>query len=197
MTNKLKSEIWALKSVTSGFPNNSCNESNELFRTMFPDSNIAKQFMLGEDKQRYIVNFGLAPYFKELLTGDVTNSPCHVISFDESMNSVTQKCQIHFIIRFWNEMEEQVQSPYWDSDFIGHSKATYIHKHFFDNVGMLGSSKMTQVSMDGPSTNWKFYDHLVAHRSEHQLPSWLILAVLCYISYMVHLKQVQKVQIGT
>ena len=26
------------------------------------------------------------------------------------------------------------------------------------------------MSMDGPSTNWKFYDHLVAHRSEHQLP---------------------------
>ena len=149
MTNKLKAEIiWALKSVSSGFSNNSCNESNELFRTMFPDSNIAKQFRLGEGKLRYIVNFGLAPYFKELLTGDVTNSACHVISFDEIMNSVTQRCQIDFIIRFWNEMEEQVQSRYWDSDFIGHSKATVILKHFLDNVGMLDSS-----SVNG----WSFY----------------------------------------
>ena len=195
MTNKLKAEIiWALKSVTSGFSNNSCNESNELFRTMFPDSNIAKQFMLGEDKLRYAVNFGLAPYFKELLTGNFTNSPCHVISFDESMNSVTQKCQIDFIIRFWNEMEEQVQSRYWDSDIIGHSKATDILQHFLDNVGMLDSSKkyqwMVLLQIENVMITWWPIDQ------NTNFPSWLILAVVRYISYTVHLKQAQKVQIG-
>ena len=135
---------------------------------------------------RYIVNFGLAPYFKELLTGDVTNSPCNVISFDESMNSVTQKCHIDFIIRFWNEMEEQVQSRYWDSDFIGHSKATDILKHFLDNVGgMLDLSKMIQVLMDGPSTNWKFMIIWWPIDQNTNFLSWLILAVVRYISYTV------------
>ena len=34
---------------------------------MFPDSEIAKQFSLGKDKMSYLINFGLAPYFKTKL----------------------------------------------------------------------------------------------------------------------------------
>ena len=63
-----KSEIiWALKSVRSGYSNNSSSDINKVFSTMFPDSKIAQNFQLGPDKLKYICNFGIAPYFKGVL----------------------------------------------------------------------------------------------------------------------------------
>ena len=78
----------------SNFSNSSCSDVNSLFKIMFPDSNIAMNFAMSEDKVRYIINYGIAPYFNELLEKEIEKSFCHVISFDESMNSKTQECQL-------------------------------------------------------------------------------------------------------
>ena len=69
---------------------------------MFPDSDIAKSFKLGPDKLRYETNFGIAPYFKSCLMSQVKDSEAFVISFDESLNDVTQNCEMDIIIRFFN-----------------------------------------------------------------------------------------------
>ena len=70
---------------------------------MFPDSSIASNFAISEDKIRYMVNYGIAPYFKSLLIDEIKKSLSHSISFDESMNSKTQECQLDStVIRFWN-----------------------------------------------------------------------------------------------
>ena len=59
--------IWSLKSVCSGFSNNSASNINQGFASMFPDSKIAKSFQVGPDKLKYICNFGLAPFFKTIV----------------------------------------------------------------------------------------------------------------------------------
>ena len=133
---------------------------------MFADSSIALNFAISEDKIRYIVNYGIAPYFKGLLIDEIKKSLCHSISFDESMNSKTQECQLDLVIRFWDEVNNQVKNRYWDSDFIGHSTAADILKHFKGGTEKLDDSKM----MDGPATNWKFLSLLVADRDLEQLP---------------------------
>ena len=64
----LKSEIlWTLKLVTSHQSYKSSEDTNKLFKTMFPDSNIAKQFTCGERKASYMSVFGLAEHFLKLL----------------------------------------------------------------------------------------------------------------------------------
>ena len=46
----VKAEIrWVLKSVISGYSNNSSANLNNLFSCMFPDSQLAKSFKLGAD----------------------------------------------------------------------------------------------------------------------------------------------------
>ena len=86
----VKAEIrWVLKSVISGYSNNSSANLNNLFSCMFPDSQLAKSFKLGADKMRYSINFGLAPFFKSLLYEDIKKSCCFVACFDESLNPVT------------------------------------------------------------------------------------------------------------
>ena len=59
--------VWSLKSVCSGFSNNSASNINQGFASMFPDSKIAKSFQVGPDKLKYICNFGLAPFFKTIV----------------------------------------------------------------------------------------------------------------------------------
>ena len=90
---------WVLKSVISGYSNNSSANLNNLFSCMFPDSQLAKSFKLGADKMRYSSNFGLAPFFKSLLYEDIKKSCCFVACFDKSLNPVTQTCEMDIVIR--------------------------------------------------------------------------------------------------
>ena len=56
--------IWALKSVSSGWSNSSCDDIANPLKAMCPDSQIAKDFKLGRLKLMHIVNYGIAPYYK-------------------------------------------------------------------------------------------------------------------------------------
>ena len=73
--NKLQVSIakirLALQTLTKGHSKNSNNNITELFKVMFPDSQIAKIFTLVADKTRYIISHGIAPYFYEILKANV------------------------------------------------------------------------------------------------------------------------------
>ena len=45
----------------------SCLGLKELFEAMFSNSEIVKSFKLSKTKCGYFINFGLAPYFKDML----------------------------------------------------------------------------------------------------------------------------------
>ena len=72
---------------------------------MFPDGTIASNFTLSKTKCAYTINFGLADYFKEQLLSEVKASPLYVLSFDESLNPVSQSCQMDCGVRYWDSDE--------------------------------------------------------------------------------------------
>ena len=82
------------KHVYNGFSDNSTQYVVDLFRAMFPESKIAKRMQLGADKLKYVVNHGIAPYIRELLKSRIISTDWFVVSFDESLNNVTQKCEM-------------------------------------------------------------------------------------------------------
>ena len=100
--------FWVLKVVTSHFSLKSCLGLNDLFRLMFIDSEIAKSFQLSKTKCGYIINFGLAPYFKEHLLKSLRVSPYFVLSFDESFNQTLQEKQMDLQLRYWEDSLGQV-----------------------------------------------------------------------------------------
>lgn len=51
---------------------------------MFPDSENAKQFQMGETKANYLISLGLAPYVKDRLSNVLNETKFKVTSFDES-----------------------------------------------------------------------------------------------------------------
>ena len=48
----------------SNFTPTSCNDFPALFKLMFPDSEVVSKVLLGTTKLGYVVNYGLAPYFR-------------------------------------------------------------------------------------------------------------------------------------
>ena len=59
--------LWSLKVASSHFSLRLCLGLNEVFWCMFIGSEIVKSFKLSKTKCGYIMNFGLAPYYKDLL----------------------------------------------------------------------------------------------------------------------------------
>ena len=99
--NFLNAEIlWCLRMVLAHDSYNSCCDLSKLFGRMFPDSDVEKAFTLGKTKCRYTMLYGIAPKFKRELIFDITSSPFYSVTFDESMNSELQMCQMDVGIQF-------------------------------------------------------------------------------------------------
>ena len=168
----VKAEIrWLLKSVISVYRNNSSANLNNLVSCMFPDSQLAKSLKLGADKVRYSINFGLTPFFKSLLYEYIKKSCCFVACFDESLNLVTQTCEMDIVIRFFNESKNLVESRYWNPKFFGHGTAADLEREFEKHMEELDQSKMCQISVDVASVNWKFFSSVTKKREEDELPA--------------------------
>ena len=91
----------ALKVVMSRYSRSSCNDVTELFKIMFPGSDIAKSFTFAKTKCRYMIVYGLAPYFQSCLLDDLKGIAYHVISYDECFSSALHFGQMDFAIRFF------------------------------------------------------------------------------------------------
>lgn len=80
----MKAELrWLLHSAELSKSFASEDKAANLFRAMFPDSNIAKHFSCGRTKQVYLLNFALAPYFRQKIV-DALNNSFYSVSFDEA-----------------------------------------------------------------------------------------------------------------
>ena len=84
----------------------------------------------------------------------------YVISFDESLNRTQQQEQMDMIICFWDNEKNKVCSRYFDSNFLGHTSAQDLLKSLQSLLSTLNPMGLIQLSMDGPSTNWKLRDEL-------------------------------------
>ena len=70
---------------------NSSDNLAELFKAMFHDSSIAKNYQMKTTKLSYICNFGIAPYEKSILINKVQENTYYAFSFDERFNIQLQK----------------------------------------------------------------------------------------------------------
>ena len=58
--------LWVVKVVMTHSSLRFCENLNELFQAMFSDSKIAESFKLGKTKCGYFINYGLAPFLKQI-----------------------------------------------------------------------------------------------------------------------------------
>jgi hypothetical protein len=125
------------------------------FKLMFPESSEAAAFKCGETKARYLAAFGILPYLKSQLVENLGDNP-YVVLFDESLNKKTQTKQLDVLLRFWGE--SGVETRYLGSEFMGHATADDLMAALESAMKPLKKKNCIQISMDGPTVNWAFYD---------------------------------------
>ena len=158
--------IWALKSVVSGFSNNSCDDFAQTLRAMCPDSKIANDFKLGRTKLMYLVNYSIAPHFKSLLDTRLKKVPIYTLSFDESLNKVTHECEMVIMVRYWDDDDDQVKVRYLGSTLFGHATAVDLSYKFVALSKDRDPKRLYQISMDGPRVNIKFLKDIQKKRED-------------------------------
>ncbi|XP_072564979.1 uncharacterized protein [Paramormyrops kingsleyae] len=176
-TTTLRAEVlWCLHTITKHQSYTANEAVGDVFRTMFPDSEIARTFKCGKDKTAYIARFGLAPYITKLLVADV-NKEMFVLMFDESLNETSKSKQLDLHVRFWGQ--DRVQSRYLGSQFMGHGTAQDLLHHFKECALQLDLKNLLSVSMDGPNVNWRFLDLLQQEHHEQFGGTQLIVVGSC------------------
>ena len=167
-----KAEIlWCLKTVLSHSSFRSCENISKLFSVMFSDSDIAKSFSLGKTKCAYFINFGIAPYFRDLLLKELKSSKYIVVSYDESLNAFLEEEQMDILVRFFNETTKLVETRYFDSTFLKRPNSANLLQKLIESLSSLSHSNVLQLSMDGPNVNLdvlKFY-HQYRVENEHPM----------------------------
>ena len=61
----------------------------------------------------HIAPHGIAPHFKYLLKDNLNKSEVMVYSFDESLNQITQTCEMNSIIRYQNNNAQKADVRCW------------------------------------------------------------------------------------
>ena len=157
---KVRAEIgWVLKCVGIHYSFNSCSDVAGLFRQLFPDSETAKSFQMGDDKARYMAIYGLAPDFQQLLADKVKDKQ-YVLLFDEALNSKAQRKQLDVHNRF--SESPKVHTRYFTSIFMGDATAADLMVKVDECLTKLRKHNIVQIGMDGPTVNWKLYKDLQA-----------------------------------
>ena len=91
-----------------------------------------------------------------------------------------------FLLRYWDNHDQQVKVRYWDSKFLTHTTNKDLLMEFNNSVDIINLSKRIQVYMDGPSVNLKFLQELVKHRGELEIEEKIIDIGTCVL-HIVHI----------
>ena len=165
---------WLHKLVLGHLSFNSCTQLPLLFKSMFKDSDVAGQLRLGPDKARYVVCFGLAPFYFDTLISKYFPTQFS-LSFDEAFNAVSNSAQLDLHITFIDTDTNLVTRRYLDSMFLSHTCAVDLGRNVkacLDRFNWHGN--LISVSMDGPNVNWSLMELLKSEMKErdpngHQL----------------------------
>ncbi|KAK3914496.1 Purine nucleoside phosphorylase DeoD-type [Frankliniella fusca] len=151
-----KSEIvWCLQAATRIHSNRAAADCVSLFPLMFPDSEIAKKMQLHRDKIGYIVTYGVAPFLRKQLFDTFAVCDYVTIGFDEALNEVNTKKQMDLVVRFWDPVSDLVSTRYLTSVFLQSATATDLRLGIKNAIGEDLERKLLQISMDGPTVNFK------------------------------------------
>ncbi|CAF1530611.1 unnamed protein product [Adineta ricciae] len=146
--------LWALNIAQRGFSYNSCNELNELFPLMFPDSNIATKFSIQSNKMSYVISHGLGSYFKKKLIDDIKKTDKFVLIFDEQTNNQNKK-QLDMWFRYWCNEKQLVVNRFYKTITLGHAYAKTIRDVIIESFATdgLDLKKLLMLSRDNPNVN--------------------------------------------
>ena len=122
--------VCALNVAENNISFNSCDEDNDLYRHMFPDSNITKNYCQDHGKLKYVIQFGISLYTKELVQSDLQGQ-LFTFHFDETVNSQVKK-QCDGYATYFSPKLKEISSAYCWSLHVGKWTADGMLVHFHE-----------------------------------------------------------------
>ena len=138
--------IWTIKSVMCGYSARLNEDMNETLAAIFPEFEATKLIQMSRSKSIYVVNHGLAPYFKSVLKTNLHKTDFLVYSFDESLNDIMQTTEMDFHVHYQDPIENRVKVRYYDSTFLGLRTHKDWLNHFKSITNDLPSNKVNSQS---------------------------------------------------
>ena len=141
----------------------------QMSKVYFPDSDIPDTLQLGRTKIGYLVQFGLAPYYRaqifSLLLPEAGFPPKFLSCFDEAFNRISKRKQMDVHVIFFDSNKQEVVRSFIGYHFMGHVSAedTFASfKEIHKDLDLVHN--LVQVSMDGPNVNWKTVEIIKDHQ---------------------------------
>ncbi|CAF2101817.1 unnamed protein product [Rotaria magnacalcarata] len=146
--------LWAINASRHGYSYLSCNESGDLFKKMFPDSNIAQTFNMETKILSYVISHGLGPFFHRNLVEDIRQCERFVLCSDEQKNCQNNK-QLDIIFKYWSVKNQRVVTRYYKSILLGHAPAHVIRDHIINSFRTDGIDikRLLMIGRDNPNVN--------------------------------------------
>ena len=159
----------------------SANEDAELFCAQFHDSDIAKNYAMGETKLKYLIGYGIYPYLKECMLEELKGMPFS-FRFDETTTSQVKK-QYDGYITYYSKKEKKVSTRYVGSLFVGRCTHADLLDHFFTFMEdlKLNTDFLIGLGMDGPSVNKAFEESLIDKLEKEKGNSFLAKIGFCVL----------------
>ena len=171
-----KSEILlAVHSILTYATQRTMEKCVKLTKVLFLDSKIPQQLELGRTKLGYLLQFGLAPHYKEQLFSSLLLAtgfaPKLCILLRRGIyNYISKRKQMDVHVLYFHEEKQQVIRSYIGSHFLGHAITEEIFQLIQAVHGKVGlTHNLVQVSMGGPNVNWKTVEIVKEYR-EHNDP---------------------------
>ena len=144
----------------------STTDDGDRFRSMFPDSNIAKQYPMSRTNVGFVIKHGISPIVEDHYIQDFKSTP-FVLKFDET-TTIQNKKQYDGYVQFWSAERNLVTSVYSGSVFVGHCRAKDLFHHFntFGQQMKWEPDLLLQVGMDESNVNLKFVKDLARQISD-------------------------------
>ena len=125
---------------------------------MFPDLQTAKGNKLNKTKMKYTIQFGIAPYFRDLLKDDLKNIP-YSFRFDETTTQQAKK-QCDGYTQYQSE-KQCIKILYSGTLMVDHCSAEKLLEHFVEFVkANIDFCLLLHTEMNSPNVNLKFEDLL-------------------------------------
>ena len=124
---------------------------NEILSAIFPDSKIARNFIMARTKAMDAINHGIAPYFESLLLSNLNTSDIHINS---------QTCEMNRYVRYSDVACIQVKIRYFGSRFMGRGTYTDILQHFEEITKYLNPAYLYLIPWMGQMLIWNIIENL-------------------------------------
>ena len=133
---------------------------------MDPQSEVLKAMKMERTKISYAIVYGLGLHFKKEVENEIKLSEVFSVSFDESLNKVSDMEQLDVVVKYWDVSKNRAMTRYFDSSFLGYTRASDLLEKLDKIVKPVGYQKLIQVAMDGPNVNLKLLKDLIKYLSE-------------------------------